>query len=92
MQPGDTLFTIATRYNISVEALAAANNITNVNSLAIGDTLTIPAEGATVSSGEDSGGAESDGGQSVHVATAAGSYSAGGRESVSHWFAIWLYG
>ena len=52
VQPGDTMFTIASRYNISVEALAAANNITNVNSLSIGDTLTIPGEGTVVGGGQ----------------------------------------
>ncbi|MEM7111531.1 MAG: LysM domain-containing protein [Chloroflexota bacterium] len=55
VQPGDTLFTIATRYNLSVEALAAANNISNVNSLSVGDTLVIPAEGTVVEGGSDQG-------------------------------------
>jgi LysM repeat protein len=45
VQAGDTLFSIAQRYGITVEALARANNITNVNRLDIGQVLTIPAEG-----------------------------------------------
>ncbi|MBX3000560.1 MAG: peptidoglycan DD-metalloendopeptidase family protein [Caldilineaceae bacterium] len=42
VQPGDTLGEIATRFGTSVEALAAANNITNVNVLAVGQVLVIP--------------------------------------------------
>jgi LysM repeat protein len=42
VQAGDTLFRIAQRYGITVEALARANNITNVNRLDIGTILTIP--------------------------------------------------
>jgi LysM repeat protein len=44
VQAGDTLFRIAQRYGITVEALARANNITNVNRLDIGMVLTIPGE------------------------------------------------
>jgi LysM repeat protein len=42
VQAGDTLFSIAQRYGITVEALARANNITNINRLDIGMVLTIP--------------------------------------------------
>lgn len=40
---GETLGAIASRYGLSIEALAAANNITDVNSLSIGQELVIPA-------------------------------------------------
>jgi LysM repeat protein len=45
VQAGDTLFRIAQRYGITVEALARANNITNINRLDIGTVLTIPGPG-----------------------------------------------
>lgn len=57
VQPNDTLFSIAEQYGLTVEELAAANNITDVNALSIGDTLTIPAPG-TVTAGQQGGGAE----------------------------------
>lgn len=43
VEPGDNLTTIARRFGITVEALAEANNITNLNRLMPGDTLIIPA-------------------------------------------------
>jgi LysM repeat protein len=43
VQPGETLFRIAARYNTTVSALAQANNITNQNMLSVGQTLVIPA-------------------------------------------------
>ena len=39
---GDTLSAIAVRYSTTVAAIAAANNITNPNSIQIGQLLTIP--------------------------------------------------
>lgn len=45
VQAGDTLFRIAQRFGTTVEALARANNITNVNRLDVGTVLTIPGEG-----------------------------------------------
>ena len=42
VQPGDTLYAIATQFGISVELLAAANNIDNPNQLSIGRRLLIP--------------------------------------------------
>lgn len=39
---GDTLWGIAQEFGISVDALAAANNITDPGSLAIGQVLNIP--------------------------------------------------
>lgn len=42
VQQNDTLDTIAQRYNVSVEALAMANDITEPGRLSIGQLLTIP--------------------------------------------------
>ncbi len=42
VQPGDTLFLIATRYGTTVGVVAAANNIFNPNTIYVGQTLTIP--------------------------------------------------
>lgn len=42
VKTGDTLYAIARRYNISVNQLAAANNIRNVNLIHVGQVLIIP--------------------------------------------------
>lgn len=42
VQPGDTLFTIAQKFNTTVDAIARANNITNINVIYVGQILTIP--------------------------------------------------
>lgn len=42
IQPGENLFRIALRYGVDVEALAAANNITNENYIYAGQTLIVP--------------------------------------------------
>ncbi|TAA66479.1 LysM peptidoglycan-binding domain-containing protein [Planococcus salinarum] len=42
VKAGDTLYAIALRYNTTVAKIAAANNITNVNFLRIGQVLIIP--------------------------------------------------
>ena len=42
VQDGDTLFAIATRTGVKINALAQANNITNVNLIYIGQKLIIP--------------------------------------------------
>jgi hypothetical protein len=39
---GDTLFTIAQRYRVNIYALAAANNITNIHIVIVGQRLIIP--------------------------------------------------
>ena len=46
VQPGDTLWTIARRFGVSVEALAVANGIQNPDSviLQVGQTLKVPAQ------------------------------------------------
>ena len=45
VQAGDTLSGIAQRFGVTVEALAAANGITNPNSISVGQVLTIPGAG-----------------------------------------------
>ena len=42
VQSGDTLNQIAQRYNVSVQAIAEASNLTNPNWLNVGQVLTIP--------------------------------------------------
>ena len=42
VQPGDSLYTIALKYGISVNTIIAANNIKNANYLKIGQILKIP--------------------------------------------------
>ncbi len=42
VQPGDTLGSIASRYDTTVNAICAANNITNPNLISVGQVLTIP--------------------------------------------------
>ncbi len=42
IQSGDTLRIIADRFGITIDALAAANNITNPNTIFVGQLLTIP--------------------------------------------------
>ncbi len=42
VQPGDTLFGIATRFGTTVDALAAANGIADPSSIQAGQSLTIP--------------------------------------------------
>ena len=65
VQAGDTLYTIALKYGLTVQELATANNITNVDSLSVGDTLTIPAPG-TVTDNQQGGGQPSTGEQ-IHT-------------------------
>jgi len=45
IQPGDTLFSIAQRFGLTVEELAQANNIADPSSIEAGQVLTIPARG-----------------------------------------------
>jgi LysM repeat protein len=42
VQPGDNLFRISLRFDVSLVALANANNITNYNRIFVGQVLTIP--------------------------------------------------
>jgi len=45
VQAGDTLFSIAQRFGVSLDDLAEANNISNPDVIFEGDTLTIPPAG-----------------------------------------------
>ncbi len=42
VQPGDNLFRISLRFNVSLVSLGNANNITNYNRIFVGQVLTIP--------------------------------------------------
>lgn len=48
VQSGDTLSSIATRFGITWEALAAANGLTSRSTLRVGQELTVPLPGAAV--------------------------------------------
>ena len=50
VQRGENLFRIALRYNTTVEAIAAANNIPNPQLIYVGQKLTIPQGGGTTPS------------------------------------------
>ncbi len=65
VQAGDTLYSIALKYGLTIQELAAANNITNPDSLSVGDVLTIPAPG-TVTDNQQGGGQPSTGEQ-IHI-------------------------
>ena len=45
MQQGDTLFSIATQFGVSVDELSELNNITNPDVIFVDDQLTIPPPG-----------------------------------------------
>lgn len=45
VQPGDTLYAIAARFGTSIDAIVAANGISNPNIIRVGQVLTIPGEG-----------------------------------------------
>ncbi|WP_051914291.1 LysM peptidoglycan-binding domain-containing protein [Thermorudis peleae] len=42
VQPGDSLFTIAARFHVSAQDLAAANHLTDPNTIQVGQVLIIP--------------------------------------------------
>lgn len=46
VKSGDTLYSIAKKYNVTVAALAKANNITNYNLIRVGQVLIIPSKAA----------------------------------------------
>ncbi len=46
VQPGDTLYRIAVRFGVTMQAIAAANNIANTNLIYVGQVLTIPGSGS----------------------------------------------
>jgi LysM repeat protein len=45
--PGENLFRISLRYGVTMQAIAAANGISNINLIFVGQRLTIPAGGTT---------------------------------------------
>lgn len=45
VQPGDTLWSIAARFGVPVEAILRANNLANANFIYLGQTLIIPTGG-----------------------------------------------
>jgi LysM repeat protein len=51
VQAGETLFSIATRYGTTPQAIAAANNLANANYIYAGQRLTIPSGGGGATSG-----------------------------------------
>lgn len=42
IQPGDTLFSIATRFGVSQDALAYVNDLPSIDTIYVGQTLTLP--------------------------------------------------
>ncbi|MDT8305064.1 MAG: LysM peptidoglycan-binding domain-containing protein [Anaerolineae bacterium] len=55
VRAGDTLYRIAAQFGTNIVALAAANNITNMNYIYVGQVLTIPGGGSTGSTPPPSG-------------------------------------
>jgi LysM repeat protein len=51
VQRGDTLLRIATRYNVTVSALMAANQLANADRIYVGQSLIIPAGSGTATGG-----------------------------------------
>jgi LysM repeat protein len=56
VQPGDTLFSIARRYGVSVDQLAFTNGITNPDLIYVGQVLRIPGTTGGESTGGEAGG------------------------------------
>ncbi len=73
VEPGDTLSDIAAKFGVSVAAIAAANNLANVDVIQIGLSLDIATTGGGTTSGggdgSSSGGATLDGDGVIHSAT-----------------------
>lgn len=64
VRAGDTLSHIAGRFNVSVSALASANDIRNRNLIRVGQVLDIPGSGSSSSGSGGSGGSTSSGSSS----------------------------
>ncbi|MDQ0194221.1 LysM peptidoglycan-binding domain-containing protein [Paenibacillus wynnii] len=45
VQPGDTMWSIAARYGVTVDSILRANNLTNPNYIYLGQNLIIPTPG-----------------------------------------------
>ena len=48
VQPGDTLFEIATQHGVTIDVITAVNDIPNINQLEVGQEILIPAPGTVV--------------------------------------------
>lgn len=48
VEPGDTLFKIASQYGVTIDVIVAANDIPDVNQLEVGQQILIPAPGSVV--------------------------------------------
>jgi LysM repeat protein len=48
VQPGDTLFNIASQYGVTIDVITAVNDIPDVNQLEVGQEILIPAPGTVV--------------------------------------------
>ena len=48
VQAGDTVFSIAIIYGVTIDDIVAANSLTNANDLSVGQSLIIPAPGSTI--------------------------------------------
>ncbi|MBF8285138.1 MAG: putative lysin domain protein, partial [Anaerolineales bacterium] len=58
VQPGDTLFKISLKFNVSMPAIMAANGITNPNLIFAGQRLVIPGAGSSTGNTGPSGGGQ----------------------------------
>lgn len=67
---GDTVGKIAERYGVTIEAIAQANNLANVNTLDVGQQLLIPLSGETPAEEEGAGEEEPAGEERIHVVRA----------------------
>ncbi len=71
VQPGDTLLVVATRYNITVDDILRANNLSNPDYVFSGQRLVIPVQGAGGSTAQG-GATEAPEVQGVEVAAVSG--------------------
>jgi LysM repeat protein len=67
VKSGETLGQIALQYDVSIEDIAAANNISDLDALEVGQELIIKAGAAAESGGEET---TSEGGELVHIVQA----------------------
>ena len=58
VEPGESLWTLAERYGVSVAALSSANGLASDASLDVGDNLTVPGVLASTAPSDQGGGAE----------------------------------
>ena len=82
VEVGDTLSSIAARYNVKPGTLIEVNNILDPNNLAVGTPLLIPGYVSTAGENTDSTAGSSDGTQTGDAGTTAGSTAAG--DAVEH--------